>query len=127
QCCKQIRLAYTPIKGWHMESANRSVNQLLGHIPNLCIGISSLNFYVQAFILPNPPFHLLLSRPFHVLASCITQDYTDGKQKIQITCPNSHQTINLWMQSHQMGRKQVVQDFSFGTIFPGKQKMEQKP
>ncbi|EJU00277.1 hypothetical protein DACRYDRAFT_54632 [Dacryopinax primogenitus] len=100
QCCKQIRLAYTPIKGQCMESANDLVSQLLGHIPNLRIGISGLNFYVQAFILPNLPFHLLLSCPFHVLASCITQDYTSRKQKIQITCSNSHQTINLWTQLH---------------------------
>ncbi|EJU01694.1 hypothetical protein DACRYDRAFT_25766, partial [Dacryopinax primogenitus] len=93
QCCKQIGLAYTPVKGWQMESANGLVNQLLGHIPKLCIGISGLNFYIQALVLPNPPFHLLLSCPFHVLASCVTQTYTDGKQKIQIMCPNSQQTI----------------------------------
>ncbi|EJU00381.1 hypothetical protein DACRYDRAFT_25756, partial [Dacryopinax primogenitus] len=96
KCCKQIRLAYTPVNGQHMESANRLVNQLLGHIPKLCISISGLNLYIQAFVLPNLPFHLLLGCPFHILTSCITQDYTDGKQKIQITCLNSHQTINLW-------------------------------
>ncbi|EJU01696.1 hypothetical protein DACRYDRAFT_52384 [Dacryopinax primogenitus] len=94
-----------------MESVNGLVNQLLGHVPNLCIGISSLNFYVQAFVLPNPPFHLLLSCPFHVLASCMTQDYMDRKQKVQITCPNPHQTINLWTQLHHMGRKHAIQDF----------------
>ncbi|EJT98462.1 hypothetical protein DACRYDRAFT_36021, partial [Dacryopinax primogenitus] len=72
-----------------MKSENSSVNQLLGHVPNLHIGTSSLNFYIQAFVLPNLPFHLLLGRPFHILASCITQDYMDRKQKIQITCLNS--------------------------------------
>ncbi|EJU00954.1 hypothetical protein DACRYDRAFT_29169, partial [Dacryopinax primogenitus] len=89
QCCEQIGLTYTLIKGWQMESVNGLVDQLLGHIPNLCIGVSGLNFHVQAFVLPNLPFHLLLGRPFHVHASCVMQDYMDGKQKIQITCPNS--------------------------------------
>ncbi|EJU06260.1 hypothetical protein DACRYDRAFT_45292 [Dacryopinax primogenitus] len=100
KCCEQIGLTYTPVNGWQMESANGSIDQLLRHVPNLCISISGLNFYVQAFILPNLPFHLLLTCPFHILVSCITQDYMDGKQKIQIMCLNFHQTINLWTQSH---------------------------
>ncbi|TFK18709.1 hypothetical protein FA15DRAFT_675076 [Coprinopsis marcescibilis] len=51
-----------------MESANGSVTTTLGMIENLPVKIGSrdgFTIYVQAQVVPNTPYNLLLGQPFH--------------------------------------------------------------
>ncbi|KZO90617.1 hypothetical protein CALVIDRAFT_488412 [Calocera viscosa TUFC12733] len=96
RCCEAIGAPIDPTHRTHMESANGNIDRATGVIRNLKVVIADLVFYVQAHILSDPPFDMLLGRPFHTLASCITVDSSDQSQLIEIHCPNTQRTMRLY-------------------------------
>ncbi|KZT53331.1 hypothetical protein CALCODRAFT_404596, partial [Calocera cornea HHB12733] len=94
--CEEIGAAMDPHVKARMESANGSVDELIGVIHNLPVTIDDMVFYVQAYVLDNPPFDVLLGRPFQVLSSCKTTDFADGSQMVELTCPNTSMTRQIY-------------------------------
>ena len=78
-----------------METTNGSSNWTLGITENLTLTISGLPVQVQAYIVEDAPYEVLLGRPFFTLLSAITQDHPNGNQDITITCPESRSSATL--------------------------------
>jgi len=78
-----------------METANGSSNWTLGITENLTLTIGGLPVQVQAYIVEDAPYEVLLGRPFFTLLSAITRDHPNGDQDITITCPESRSSATL--------------------------------
>ncbi|TFK17337.1 hypothetical protein FA15DRAFT_605301 [Coprinopsis marcescibilis] len=81
-----------------MESANGSVTTTLGMIENLPVkigGRDGFTVYVQAQVVPNAPYNLLLGRPFHRLTAAIFSHNTDGSVTTTFQDPNSNNKLTL--------------------------------
>ena len=78
-----------------METANGSSNWTLGITENLTLTIGGLPVKVQAYIVEDAPYEVLLGRPLFTLLSAVTCDYPNGEQDITITCPESKATALL--------------------------------
>ncbi|KAJ8695797.1 hypothetical protein PTI98_005724 [Pleurotus ostreatus] len=72
-----------------MESANLSSNQTIGLAHNVKMSLGPVDLYVQAQIVNDAPYEVLLGRPFFCLTSAVTRDYPDGRQDLTIHDPNS--------------------------------------
>ena len=51
--------------------------------------IGGLSVYVQAQVVENAPYEVLLGRPFLALLSANMQDHPDSGQDIMLTCPET--------------------------------------
>ena len=60
---------------------------MLGITENLMMTVGGLSIYVQAQVVENAPYEVLLCRPFLTLLSANTQDHPDSGQDIMLTCP----------------------------------------
>ena len=78
-----------------METANGTSNWTLGITENLTLTIGGLPVQVQAYIVEDAPYEVLLGRPFFTLLSAVTRDYPNGNQDITITCPESRTSAVL--------------------------------
>ncbi|KZT50530.1 hypothetical protein CALCODRAFT_424203, partial [Calocera cornea HHB12733] len=94
--CKEIGAVMDPHVKARMESANGSMDKLLGVIHNLLVTIDDMVFYIQAYVLDNLPFDVLLGCPFQVLSSCKTTDYADRSQMVKLTGPNTSVTRQIY-------------------------------
>ncbi|KAG9227045.1 hypothetical protein CCMSSC00406_0008245 [Pleurotus cornucopiae] len=72
-----------------MESANLSSNQTIGLAHNVKMSLGPVDLYVQAQIVNDAPYEVLLGHPFFCLTSTVTRDYPDGRQDLTIHDPNS--------------------------------------
>ena len=80
---------YIPSRNILMETANNSASWTLGITKNLKMTIQGLSVYVQAQIIEDAPYEVLLGRSFFSAFASITKDYTNGDQDITITCPTT--------------------------------------
>lgn len=85
---------YAPTRKIMMETANSSSSWTMG-ITTLSMTVGGITIRVQAHIVEDAPYEVLLGRPFHTLLSAITRDYPDGGQDITITCPETRATAVL--------------------------------
>ncbi|GBE85404.1 Retrovirus-related Pol polyprotein [Sparassis crispa] len=51
---------------------------MLGHLTNIQFGFSEMELYLQAHVLNDAPFEVLLGRLFFTLTACKTLDFTNG-------------------------------------------------
>ncbi|GBE82593.1 hypothetical protein SCP_0409770 [Sparassis crispa] len=65
-------------KTLNMESANMGINQTLGRLANIRFGFSEMELYLQAHVLNDAPFEVLLGQPFFTLTACKTLNFTNG-------------------------------------------------
>ena len=72
-----------------METANNSSNWMLGITENLMMTVSGLSVYVQAQVVKDVPYGVLLGWPFLTLLSANMQDHPDSRQDITLTCPET--------------------------------------
>ena len=72
-----------------METANNSSNWMLGIMENLMMTVGRLSIYVQAQVVEDAPYEVLLGWPFLTLLSANTQDHPNGGQDIMLTCPET--------------------------------------
>ena len=79
----------------NMTSANSTVERSLGLIPRLHIRFGLVELVVQAHVMPNAPFDVLLGRPFFQVGLCRTVDFANGEQHITITNPVLRQEITI--------------------------------
>ena len=89
QVAVQLGLVWDPSISIEMESASNHVEQTLGVARNVCFEIGGLKLYLQVHILENPPYRVLLGKPFETLGSTVIQTYEDGSAEVVIRDPNT--------------------------------------
>ena len=85
----KMGLTWDPVVSINMESASNHVERTLGLARNVCFRVGGLDLYLQVHILENPPYKILLGRPFETLTSCVTKTKTDGSSDVVLTDPNT--------------------------------------
>jgi hypothetical protein len=103
----ELGLTWDPGIRINMESASSHVEKSLGIAKNVCFRIGGLNLFLQVHILENPPYRVLLGRPFNVFTSCRTKTFADGSTEITITDPNTKETAIIPTYQRGMGPEQL--------------------
>lgn len=85
----QLGLTWDPSIRINMESASNHVEKTLGLAKNVCFAVGGLSLYLQVHILENPPYRVLLGRPFESLTSSTVKTKADGSSEIVLTDPNT--------------------------------------
>ena len=87
--CHELALVYDPSIRIHMRLANGSLDSSLGLARNVPFQIGKITVYLQAHIVRNTAYNILLGRPFDILTESIVRNYSNQDQTITITDPNS--------------------------------------
>ena len=96
------KISYDPTKRLPMVSANGTTEETLGLARDVPIELDSgITIYLQMYVVRNANYDLLLGRPFEALLSSAIQNSTNGRQTIQVMCPNT-------------GRQQVLPTYTRG-------------
>ena len=74
---KELKLPFNPDRSLCMRDANGGTKTTFGVVENLEVQINGISILVHAWIIENPPYRLLLGRPFQVAASADTEDAGD--------------------------------------------------
>jgi hypothetical protein len=85
----ELGLTWDPSVRINMESASNHVEKTLGLAKNVRLAVGGLNLYLQVHILENPPYRVLLGRPFGTLTSSTVCTKPDGSSEITLTDPNT--------------------------------------
>jgi len=91
----ELGLTWDPDIRINMESASNHVEKSLGIAKNVCFRVGGLDLFLQVHILENPPYRVLLGRPFSVFTSCRTKSFPNGATEMTITDPNTNATATL--------------------------------
>jgi hypothetical protein len=71
--------------------------------------------FLQVHILANPPYQVLLGRPFETITGCDAKNYTNGSSELTLTDPNTKKTVVIPTYERGVGpeelQKQHYQDF----------------
>jgi hypothetical protein len=78
-----------------MQSANGSHDESLSLVENLELKIGGMKLHVQAHVIHNPAYDVLLGRPFDILTASHIKNYQDESQTITITDPNSSKMVSI--------------------------------
>lgn len=110
-----LGLTWDPSIRINMESASNHVEKTLGLAKNVQFATGGLDIFLQVHILENPPYRVLLGRPFERFTSCTTHTKTDGSSELVLTDPNTKKVAVVT--TYERGRgpeeltKQRNQDF----------------
>lgn len=78
-----------------MESANKSTDKMVGLIQDLEISIGGFKFYVQAQVVQDVPYELLIGRPFITLTQLVAKNSDDGSSVVTLIDPNMNAVISV--------------------------------
>ncbi|KAF8802125.1 hypothetical protein BYT27DRAFT_7226508 [Phlegmacium glaucopus] len=78
-----------------MESANLTKNKTMGLIKNLKLTIGRYDFYIQAQVVKDAPYKVLLGWPFFTLTQASHQHFSNGNSWLTVLDPNSHELITI--------------------------------
>ena len=78
-----------------VESPNSTTNSTMGVINDLKITIGGYDFYVQAQVIKNAPYELLLGQPFSILTKANNKNFKDGSSHLTTVDPNSKAQISI--------------------------------
>lgn len=121
-------LTWDPSIRINMESASSHLERTLGIARNVCFRTGGLDLYMQVHILENPPYRVLLGRPFDVFTSSVVRTSSDGSSEIVLTDPNTKRIAVVPTYERGKGpediQKQTYQDF--GKALRNLQEMEEK-
>ena len=81
----QLGLTWDPSIQINMESASNHVEQTLGLARNTSFRVGGLDLFLQVHILEDPPYRILLGRPFDTYAKSILQTREDGSSELVLT------------------------------------------
>ena len=93
--CHELALVYDPSIKIHMRSANGSLDSSLGLARNVPFQIGDITIYLQAHIVRNTAYSILLGRPFDILTESVVRNYSNQDQTITITDPNSGRQVTV--------------------------------
>lgn len=82
-------LTWDPSLCFNMESASGHLESTLGLARNVHFSIAGIDVYLQVHILENPPYKILLGRPFEAFTSCVSKTKFDGSTELTLTDPNT--------------------------------------
>jgi hypothetical protein len=85
----QLGLTWDPLIRFNMESASNHVEKTLGLARNVRFSVGGINVFLQVHILKDPPYKILLGRPFEKFTSCQSNTKTDGSSELTLTDPNT--------------------------------------
>ncbi|EJD34527.1 hypothetical protein AURDEDRAFT_47730, partial [Auricularia subglabra TFB-10046 SS5] len=78
-----------------LEAANNTKNRTVGLLANLPVIVGGITFYLQAYVVEDAPFDLLLGRPFYGLACANETSDESGATFISLADPNSDRAVRL--------------------------------
>ena len=79
-----------------METANRATVRTVGKTNGLVFDFNGeVEVRLNAQIVEEAPFDVLLGRPFFAATSCVTKDHEDGKMEITLTDPESKKKVQV--------------------------------
>jgi hypothetical protein len=111
----ELGLTWEPALRIQMESASGHLESTLGISRNVRFEVGGLDLFLQVHILENPPYKILLGRPFETFTNCITKTRNDGSSELEITDPNTKKTAVVPTYKRGCGpedlQKQNYQDF----------------
>lgn len=67
----------------------------MGKLEHITLTLGALKVWLQAHVVINAPFRVLLGRPFFAHCASDTKDEVDGSQYITLTDPNSGRQFGL--------------------------------
>jgi len=85
----QLGLTWDPSIQINMESASNHVEKTLGLARNTSFCVGGLTLFLQVHILEDPPYRVLLGRPFDTHANSVVQTRSDGTSELVLTDPNT--------------------------------------
>lgn len=85
----QLGLGWDPSVKIDMESASNHIEQTLGVARNVSMEVGGLKLFLQIHILENPPYRILLGKPFERLAATVIQTFEDGSAEVVMKDPNT--------------------------------------
>ena len=88
-----LGLTWNPDISFLMQGAGGHLDKTLGLARNVEFRIEDIVLLVQLHVLENPPYNILLGRPFDVLTESVVSNYANGDQSITITDPRSGQKL----------------------------------
>lgn len=95
EICLGLNLLFDPTIQLNMQSANGEVDRSLGLIRNVPFRIGEIVLYLQAHVIRNAAYDILLGRPFDVLTQSVVKNFADENQTITILCPNTGETVTI--------------------------------
>jgi hypothetical protein len=100
-----LAVSWDPTVTLHMQSANGQLKSTKGLARNVPFAFGDIEVYLQVHIVDDPPFQVLLGRPFDVLTSSVIENFPDGEQYITVTCPNTGKKCTIGTYPRGMGKK----------------------
>ena len=91
----KMGLNWDPTIRVNMESASNHVEKTLGLARNVGFLIGGLTIFLQVHILENPPYNVLLGRPFEVFTCSTIENLEDESVLLTLTEPNSKRKITI--------------------------------
>jgi len=85
----QLGLVWDPSVQIDMESASNHINRTLGVARNVAFEVGGLKLFLQVHVLEDPPYRVLLGKPFETLGATTLQTSEDGSAEIVIKDPNT--------------------------------------
>ncbi len=88
----------SPLRSDHnlsMESANQGVNDTKGLLADLPLKIGNHTFFVQAQVVDDASYEMLLGRPFHTLTQASTRHFRNGDAHLTLVDPNTQAVITI--------------------------------
>ncbi|OSX55966.1 hypothetical protein POSPLADRAFT_1063179 [Postia placenta MAD-698-R-SB12] len=115
EVCLGLNLLFNPTIQLNMQSANGEVDRSLGLIRNVPFRIGEIVLYLQAHVIRNAAYDILLGRPFDVLTQSVVKNFADENQTITILCPNTGETVTIptfeELIPHDQGEAALVIDY----------------
>ncbi|KAI0754482.1 hypothetical protein C8Q80DRAFT_1094759 [Daedaleopsis nitida] len=113
EVCTDLNLVYDPSIKVSMVSANSTTDTSLGLARDVPFTIGPITLYMQAHIIRNASYDVLLGRPFDVVTSSIVQNSPNEDQTITIHCRNSGLTASIPTKARPQGgpERRRRQDF----------------
>jgi hypothetical protein len=95
-----LGLTWNPKICINMESASGHVDRTLGLARNVVFRMGHLDIVLQVHILEDPPYQILLGRPFDMFTSSKIDNSNDGHTVVTLTDPNTKETCVIPMYKH---------------------------
>ncbi|GJJ10255.1 hypothetical protein Clacol_004481 [Clathrus columnatus] len=103
QAAKDLGLPFSMTQQLSMKDANGGSKETYSIIKNLELKISGISLFVQAWIIENPPYWILLGQPFQIAGRIDTEDV--GEVLIMRDPENDHNVIKIPTRVHKKSVK----------------------
>ncbi|VDC04049.1 unnamed protein product [Peniophora sp. CBMAI 1063] len=92
-----------------MQSANGKFDMTCGMAKNVPCRIGECTFYLQVHVVKSNAYSVLLGRPFDLLSESEIKNYSDGRQHLTLTDPNT--LVRTAIFTHPRGKAPAKEDF----------------